>query len=263
MTLNDPRHLTPGQLNAGLTDLLGSSVPDYADDVLRQVARTRQRPRWAFIERWLPMSVITRPALAPPLRMAWLLLLIGLLTVALVASVAIVGSRFLTSTGPETGLAATLPIPQGPDAVLAFDSYGDIYTIRADGTDLRQLTSGPGFESVPTWSPDGTRIAYRLWQDESDAIAVMDAGGGNHMTLATTGHTAQDCVPEGGLGLTAWSPDGTSLIYPTSAACDGRYDLFIVPTDGSSPATRLLTPGTHSMSAAWSRDGTRIAFQGR
>jgi Tol biopolymer transport system component len=250
------------QLTAWLDDPYTPPAPRYLGEVLEQTRRTRQRPSWASLERWIPMTAITRPALSPPLRVAWLLLL-GLLTVAVAASVAIVGSRVLTSTGPDTGLAATVVIPQGPDAVLAFDSYGDIYTIRADGTDLRQLTGGPGFESVPTWSPDGTRIAYRLWQDESDSITVMDAGGGNRTTLAMTAHTRQDCVPEGGLGLTAWSPDGTSFIYPTSAACDGRYDLFIVPTDGSSPATRLLAPGLHSMSAAWSRDGTRIAFQGR
>ena len=184
-----------------------------------------------------------------------------MLVVALVASAVIVGSRLLTSTGPDPSLASTFPIPVGPDAVLSFTD-GDIYTIRADGTDLRRLTSGPGIESVPTWSPDGTRIAYSLWQDDVDSIAVMDAAGGNRRTLATTGLTAPDCVPQHGSEL-AWSPDGTALIYPTSATCDGPYDLFIVATDASSPATRLLAPGMHSLSAAWSPDGTQIAFQGR
>ena len=41
----------------------------------------------------------------------------------------------------------------------------------------------------------------------------------------------------------AWSPDGTSLIFPTRTACRGRFDLFIVAADGSSPATRLLARG--------------------
>ena len=72
----------------------GRARPTTADDILRQVARTRQRPAWTFLERWLPMAVITRPAPAPPLRMAWLLL-IALLVVALAASIAIVGSRLL------------------------------------------------------------------------------------------------------------------------------------------------------------------------
>jgi TolB protein len=276
MRPNDPRHLTPGQLNTGLADLLGSSVPDYADDVLRQVARTRQRRGWTFIERWLPMSVITRPATAaPPLRIAWLLL-IALLIVALVASIAFVGSQLLR---------ATVAVPQGGAAVLAFDSWkgepwpagrsaGDINTVRADGTDLRQLTSGPDIELAPVWSPDGTRIAYRIWQETPpcttpadrqtcpgiESVAVMDAGGGSRTTLAMSSQANQYCMPV--YPFVAWSPDGTSLIY-TSAACDRRSDLFIVATDGSSPAKELLAPGIDSIAAAWSPDGTRIAFQGR
>ena len=42
------------QLTTGLTDLAGTSAPDYRDDILRQVARTRQRPTWTFPERWTP-----------------------------------------------------------------------------------------------------------------------------------------------------------------------------------------------------------------
>ena len=42
------------------------AVPDYRDDIVRQTARTRQRPAWTFPERWLPVSVITSRALAAP-----------------------------------------------------------------------------------------------------------------------------------------------------------------------------------------------------
>ena len=49
------------QLTTGLTDLAGTSTPDYRDDILRQVARTRQRPTWTFPERWIPMAVIAQP----------------------------------------------------------------------------------------------------------------------------------------------------------------------------------------------------------
>ena len=55
--------------------------PTTLDDMLRQTGRTRQRPAWASLERWLPMDVIARPApfRAPVLRPLLILILIGLL----------------------------------------------------------------------------------------------------------------------------------------------------------------------------------------
>ena len=241
-------------LSTWLDDPYTPPAPRYLGRVLERTRHTRQRPAWASLERWIPMAdKVLQPTTAPPLRAAWLLL-IALLVVGLVAGIALVGARLLTPPA----------IPQGGAAVFAFSSIdgsaaGDIYLARADGTDIRQLTSGPGIESSPTWSPDGTRIAYRVMEAGNDSIVVMDAGGGNAATLATTAATASFC-PRGGL---TWSPDGTSLIFPTSPMCDGRFDLFIVPTDGSSPATRLLTPDLQGLYADWSPDGSRIAFQGR
>jgi Tol biopolymer transport system component len=247
-----------------LADWLDAQAPMHEPDGLSYAVRARTRrmrqlPGWASLERWLPMTVITRSAPSPPLRIAWLLP-IGLLMVALVASVAIVGSRLLTSTGPDSGLTATAVIPEGDDAVFALSTYvGDIVTSRADGTDLRRLTDGPGTKSGPVWSPDGTRIAYHLWQDGADSLVVMDAGGGNSSTLATNSYPSEGCSDWQGL---AWSPDGTSLTFPTRDGCEGAYDLSIVAADGSSQATRLLAPGTNSLHASWSPDGTRIAYLG-
>ena len=146
--------------------------------------------------------------------------------------------------------------------MLAFASIsgtsGDIFTVRADGTDLRQLTSGAGAENAPAFSPDGTRIAYLVWEDASISVMVMDAGGGNPTKLATTPASESYCVRGGPV----WSPDSRSLIFPTSPTCDARLDLFIVAADGSAPATKLLADSTYSVHPAWSPDGTRIAFVG-
>ena len=116
----------PSDFDRRIADWLDDQAPMREPDgltyaVLARTRRMRQLPGWASLERWLPMTVITRPALSPPLRLAWLLL-IGLLILALVASVAIVGSRLLTSNGPDDGLAATAAIPQGDEAVFAFTS---------------------------------------------------------------------------------------------------------------------------------------------
>jgi TolB protein len=240
-------------LSAWLDDPFTPPAPGYLGEVLERTRRTRQRPAWANLERWLPMAdkILARPA-SQPMRVARLLI-VTLLVLALAAVAAVVGAQLLR---PK------VEIPVGGAAVLAFASIvgdsGDIFTVRADGTDPRQLTSGPGAKSTPTFSPDGTRIAYREWRDGNDVIVVMDAGGGNRKVLATNGSSASYCTR----GSLAWSPNGSSLIFRVSSVCDSRFDLYVVPTDGSAPATRLLAPDMDSAHATWSPDGTEIAVVG-
>ena len=49
-----------------LAELAPRAKPDYRDDIVRQTARTRQRPAWMFPERWIPMSVTHDPCLRGP-----------------------------------------------------------------------------------------------------------------------------------------------------------------------------------------------------
>ena len=61
------------QLPASLAELGEMQPPDYLTDVLGQTARTRQRPAWASLERWLPMSASLSPRLAVAAVLALLL----------------------------------------------------------------------------------------------------------------------------------------------------------------------------------------------
>src|SRR5262245_43116747 len=51
-------------------ELAAARVPDYFDDLLTRTQATRQRPQWAFPERWSPMSALTRRFAAVP-RIPW------------------------------------------------------------------------------------------------------------------------------------------------------------------------------------------------
>jgi Tol biopolymer transport system component len=240
-------------LTAWLDDPYTPPAPEYLGQVLEQTRRTRQRSAWASLERWLTMAdkILARPA-SRPMHVARLLI-VALLVLAVAAAVVLVGAQLLR---PK------VVIPQGGAAVLVFASIvgesGDIFTVRADGTDLRRLTSGPGAKTSPAFSPDGRRIAYGEWEDGNDSIVVMDAGGANRTILATNSSGASYCTRGG----PAWSPDGASLIFRVSSVCDSRYDLFIVPADGSAAATKLLAPGIDSGQGEWSPDGTKIAVVG-
>ena len=208
-------------LSAWLDDPYSPPAPHYLGQVLERTRHTRQRPAWTSLERWLPMAEkISGSTTAPPLRTAWLLL-VALLVVALVAAGAIVGSRLLTSTPA---------IPQGGAAVIAFASdngaatRGDIYTVRADGTDLRQLTrssSAAGADQAPAWSPDGTRIAYRGYHDSKNSVEVIDAAGGNRTTLWTSA-AARDAYCAESDAATAPRPSVVRLVREDSLAARRR-----------------------------------------
>ena len=102
-----------------MAELAPPRVPDYFDDMLRQAARTRQRPAWSALERWIPMGVIAR---TQPMRpMPWRLIAIG------IALLLLAGAALLYA-----GSRPHLPAPFGParnGQILFATLDGEIMTI--------------------------------------------------------------------------------------------------------------------------------------
>jgi TolB protein len=126
---------------------------------------------------------------------------------------------------------------------IAFDNFDDVWTIDADGTDLRRLTHSPGPDFDPSWSPDGTRIAFRSERSGEPEIWVMNADGTGQRRLTA--------------GLSpAWSPDGSLIAFAGPSGASGI--LTVIRPDGT--GLKQL-PGTEGGEyPSWSPDGTRIAF---
>lgn len=172
---------------------------------------------------------------------------------------AVAPSATPTPTASET--PRPTPTSTGGGGLIAFVSnrvdprYFQIFIMRADGSDIRQLTFDVVSKSQPTWSPDGTKILYvadggrfngeRLGFD----IWVMDADGSNQVNL--TNSPGDDYDP-------AWSPDGDQIAF-TSERQFNQRNIHIMNADGS--AVRNITLGYASeYSPAWSPDGEWIVY---
>ena len=164
--------------------------------------------------------------------------LFGLAAVA-VAAIVVIGIVLLT--GKDTGAQLSPSSPQaltvqnttpaqspgvtpaqtdvGMLVVTRINGDHDLYLVRTDGTGLKLLTAGAGFEEVAHWSPDGKRIVYNAWVGQASSVWVMNADGSGKLRL--------------GAGETpSWSPDGKQIAYwgPSISDVDS---LSVMNADGS------------------------------
>ncbi|HEX7420092.1 MAG TPA: PDZ domain-containing protein, partial [Thermoanaerobaculia bacterium] len=133
---------------------------------------------------------------------------------------------------------------------IAFAYANDLWVANADGTNVRRLTSHPGVESGPKFSPDGSMIAFTGQYDGNTDVYVVPATGGVPKRL--TWHPNADTT----LGFT---PDGSAVLFtsPRDVFTRRYLQLFTVPVDGG-PVTKLPIP--HAAKAVFSPDGKKMVY---
>ena len=171
-------------------------------------------------------------------------------TVGLLVTVLLLASVLVTVS--EIPASATAPGANGKIAYVRTDAVDAIWTMDADGGNKTPLTlPAAGNENEPTWSPDGTTLAFRI---DPFALGVADEivsyvlGEAAPVNLTNT-LTVNESEP-------AWSPDGTKIAYVRSGS------IWTMGADGSGQAQLTFPPMTISHAEpAWSPDGTQIAYR--
>jgi Tol biopolymer transport system component len=155
---------------------------------------------------------------------------------------------------------ATFP---GPTGRIAFDSArsagtGNIFTMKPDGSDVRQLTFlTAGAAVVPAWSPDGRSIAFEEYTADfsSAQIILMNADGSNQRVLfSDPGY--QDI-------LASFSPDGSRVVFSRCSGPREACAIYAIKTDGHglNALTHFnQTVNDFDLNPKYAPDGRTVAF---
>ena len=208
------------------------------------------------------------------------------------------GQTRLTHDGASDFFPAWSPNGQQIVFCSERDGNPEIYVMDADGGNQRNLTQHPAFDSPPDWSPDGSQIAFTSDRDSGDDhdlnIFVMDADGDNvrqvtQLEFAVTPKWSPDGehiafegiidqrrqiyvinadganrqlvsqpIPDTGMFLGGWSPDGTQILYKASINDSVKNSTVIIATLKPKKYEMVPIPKMDSTSADWGADGKSI-----
>jgi len=101
----------------------------------------------------------------------------------------------------------------------------------------------------PSWSPDGTRLAYVSFESRKPVVYVHLLATGRRIPVANF---------RGSNSAPAWSPDGRTLAVALTR--DGLSQIYSVPADGSGAPKRLTTSSAIDTEPRFSADGASIYF---
>ena len=166
------------------------------------------------------------------------------------------GLRRLTDSAGSDFASSWSPDGRRLAFVSTRDGNREVYVIGADGADAVRLTRHEAEDAWPRWSPDGEAIAFVSGRDGPREIYLVRPDGSG-LRRVTAGDIDVD-------GRIAWHPGGKELLARGHTRGELKDEstpgfLYAVPLGGGA-ARRLHAQPRRDYNAAWSPDGSRLAF---
>jgi TolB protein len=124
----------------------------------------------------------------------------------------------------------------------------ELYTARADGTEVTRVTQSPGIDAHPCWTSDGSTIVFATDRWSGLELAAVRPDGTRLVRL--TESPGLDDYP-------ACSPDGSRLAFVSNR--DGQLEIYVAGADGSDPVNLSRHPLRDTF-PTWTRDGQGVTF---
>ena len=127
----------------------------------------------------------------------------------------------------------------------------DIYLIDLERGTQSRFTFDPADDMNPTWSPDGSRIAFSSSRKGQRDIYVKAANGigEEQLLFSSAGVKNMEC----------WSPDGRLLLFNTTVA-QGQQQIWALPLEGERKPYAVLSGPAGMQTSSVSPDGKSIAY---
>jgi len=168
---------------------------------------------------------------------------------------AVLATAVLSVTMPATA-KATMP---GENGLIAFtastDQGSQLFTVRADGRHLRQITHVDGDAVNVDWAPDGTHVVFAIGREDSSRIAVAAPDGSALRQLPQPPGVFDD--------QPSYSPDGRTIYFERYVVASNDTAIWRMASDGSRQR-RILGPFPNGFvtDPNLSPDGRTMSFQG-
>jgi Tol biopolymer transport system component len=117
----------------------------------------------------------------------------------------------------------------------------DIWVVSTTGAPPVQFTSDPARDTEPDWSPDGRNLVFLSDRDGSSQVWIAPVADGR------PAGPPRRLTVSGAVGSPTWSGDSSTIAFITSES-----DVWVIPSDGRSPARRL-THGADALRLCWNR----------
>jgi len=144
---------------------------------------------------------------------------------------------------------------------IAFMYGGDLWLASSSGGTARRITSHPGRELFPKFSPDGKWLAFTGQYDGNFNVYVMPSDGGQPKQLTFYQGQAQPLSDRMGIlnQVIGWTPDGKNIVFLSRSDASNGWTKreFTVSVDGGLP--QPMPPDEGGL-LSFSADGTKIAY---
>jgi len=141
------------------------------------------------------------------------------------------------------------------DKMEAISTNGDLFTVPVSGGEIKRITTQPGFDGAPVYSPDGKYIAYHAqltpeYEADRSRVMLYDRQTGKSENLSEKFDRSADEL--------AWSADSKAIYF--TAENETQKPLYAMALSAGSEPRKILAD-TYNAAISFSRDGKTLAFE--